>query len=144
MFVQALGSGGGAHLCWTCRAAPPGNTPETSRPESLRWTPGRRRRSRGSRWPKTAGRWSARRSCRETCGWRDLKAEGALLKPDPTRPDRTEQQRGSGRTFSASDPHDRLEADLPGEVALQVLLQLLQLSRVVDVMEGGVIEDAAR
>ena len=46
-------------------------------------------------------------------------------------------------TFSASYPHDGLEADLPAEVALQILLELLQLSRVVDVMEGGVVEDAA-
>lgn len=53
---------------------------------------------------------------------------------------------GSGRhwtaTFGAADPHDGLEADLPAEVAFQVPLELLQLSRVVDVMEGGVVEDA--
>lgn len=47
-------------------------------------------------------------------------------------------------TFSASYSHDRLKADLPGEVALQIPLELLQLSWVVDVMEGGVVEDAAR
>lgn len=46
-------------------------------------------------------------------------------------------------TFSAPYPHDCLEADLPGEVALQVPLELLHLSRVVDVMEGGVVKDAA-
>lgn len=46
-------------------------------------------------------------------------------------------------TFSASYSHDRLEADLPGEVALQVSLELLQLSWVVDVVEGGVVKDAA-
>lgn len=47
-------------------------------------------------------------------------------------------------TFGASYSHDRLEADLPAQVALQIPLELLQLSRVVDVMEGGVVEDAAR
>lgn len=46
-------------------------------------------------------------------------------------------------TFRASYSHDRLEADLPGEVALQISLELLQLSWVVDVMEGGVVKDAA-
>lgn len=46
-------------------------------------------------------------------------------------------------TFSASYSHDRLEADLPGEVALQISLKLLQLSWVVYVMERGVVEDAA-
>lgn len=47
-------------------------------------------------------------------------------------------------TFSASYSHDCLKADLPDEVALQVFLKLLQLSRVVDVMEGGIVKDAAR
>lgn len=52
-------------------------------------------------------------------------------------------QVGTGTaTFGAADPHDGLEADLPAEVAFQVPLELLQLSRVVDVMEGGVVEDA--
>lgn len=46
-------------------------------------------------------------------------------------------------TFSASYSHDRLKADLPGEVALQISLELLQLSWVVDVVEGGVVKDAA-
>ncbi len=46
-------------------------------------------------------------------------------------------------TFSASYSHDRLEADLPREVALQIPLELLQLSRVVDVMKGGIVKDAA-
>lgn len=50
----------------------------------------------------------------------------------------------SATTFSASYSHDCLEADLPGEVALQIPLELLQLSWVVDVVEGGVVEDAAR
>uniref|UniRef100_A0A4W6CK71 Uncharacterized protein n=1 Tax=Lates calcarifer TaxID=8187 RepID=A0A4W6CK71_LATCA len=31
-------------------------------------------------------------------------------------------------TFSASYSHNRLEADLPGEVALEILLEFLQLS----------------
>lgn len=47
-------------------------------------------------------------------------------------------------TFSASYSHDRLKADLPGEVALEISLELLQLSWVVDVMEGGVVKYAAR
>ena len=47
------------------------------------------------------------------------------------------------RTFSATYSHDGLEADLAGEVALHVLLELLQLGRVVDVVEGRVVEDAA-
>lgn len=51
---------------------------------------------------------------------------------------------GDPVTFSASYSHDRLKADLPGEVAVQILLELLQLCRVVDVMEGGVVKDAAR
>lgn len=53
-------------------------------------------------------------------------------------------EEGSGRiTFCASYSHDGLEANLSGEVALQILLELLQLGRVVDVVEGGVVEDAA-
>lgn len=47
-------------------------------------------------------------------------------------------------TFSASYSHDGLESDLPGEVAIEVPLKLLQLRRVVDVMKGGVVKDAAR
>lgn len=46
-------------------------------------------------------------------------------------------------TFGAAYPHDRLEADLSAEVALEVLLELLQLGRVVDVMKGRVVEDAS-
>lgn len=46
-------------------------------------------------------------------------------------------------TFSASYSHDRLKADLPGEVALEVSLELFQLGRVVDVMKGGIVKDAA-
>lgn len=46
-------------------------------------------------------------------------------------------------TFSAPYSHDRLEADLSGEITVEVPLKLLQLSRVVDVMKGGVVKDAA-
>ena len=47
-------------------------------------------------------------------------------------------------TFSTSYPHDRLKADLSSEVALEIPLELLQLGRVVDVVKGGVVKDAAR
>lgn len=46
-------------------------------------------------------------------------------------------------TFSASYSHDCFETDLSGEVALQISLELLQLSWIVDVVEGGVVKDAA-
>lgn len=46
-------------------------------------------------------------------------------------------------TFGASYSHDRLKADLPGEVALQVSLELLQLGGIVDGVEGRVVKDAA-
>lgn len=66
-------------LYWTCRAEPPGNRPETSPPESLRWTSGRRRQSLGWRWPETAGPWSARRSSRGRCGWTALRDDNKGL-----------------------------------------------------------------
>lgn len=46
-------------------------------------------------------------------------------------------------TFSTSYPHDRLKANLPGEVAIEIFLELLQLGRVVDEMKGWVVKDAA-
>lgn len=49
----------------------------------------------------------------------------------------------SVKTFSASYSHDRLKADLPGEVTLQIPLELLQLGRIVDEVEGRVVKDAA-
>lgn len=65
-----------ANLCWRCRAERPGNRPETSLPESPRWTSGQRRPSLGLRWPRTAGQWSAQRSFRGTYGWTDLREVG--------------------------------------------------------------------
>lgn len=47
-------------------------------------------------------------------------------------------------TFGAPDPHDSFKADLSAEVALEVPLQLLSLRCVVEVVEGRVVEDAAR
>lgn len=46
-------------------------------------------------------------------------------------------------TFGASYSHDRLKADLPGEVTLQICLELLQLGGIVDEVEGRVVKDAA-
>lgn len=46
-------------------------------------------------------------------------------------------------TFSASYSHDSLEANLPSEVALKIFLELLQLGRVVNIMKGWVVKDAA-
>lgn len=46
-------------------------------------------------------------------------------------------------TFGASYSHDRLKADLPGEVTLQISLELLQLGGIVDEVEGRVVKDAA-
>lgn len=46
-------------------------------------------------------------------------------------------------TFGASYSHDRLKADLPGEVTLQISLELLQLCGIVDEVEGRVVKDAA-
>lgn len=68
------------YLYSTCRAEQPGSRPETSLPESLRLTSGQRRQSLGSHWPGTAGRWSAQRSYRETCGWINLKRKKAGTK----------------------------------------------------------------
>lgn len=47
-------------------------------------------------------------------------------------------------TFSAAYSHDCLETNLPAEVALQILLELLQLGRGVDTVEGWVVKDTAR
>ena len=47
-------------------------------------------------------------------------------------------------TFSAAYPHDGLKANLPGEVALQIFLELVPLGWIVHVVECGVVEDAAR
>lgn len=70
----------------------------------------------------------------QTCGRRE-----AMLKQSPGL--RPSQQ--SLLTFSASYSHDRLKADLPGEVTLQIPLELLQLGRIVDEVEGRVVKDAA-
>lgn len=46
-------------------------------------------------------------------------------------------------TFGAAYPHDGLEADLPVEVPLQILLEALHLRRVVLVVVGGIVVDAS-
>lgn len=46
-------------------------------------------------------------------------------------------------TFGASYPHDCLEADLAGEVALEVLLEALGLGGVVLVVVRGVVVDTS-
>lgn len=154
------------YLYWRCRAEQPGSRPETSLPESLQLTSGQRRQSLGSHWPGTAGRWSAQRSYRGTYGWINLRAGTMFETQKHTTHSvvKTAENIFFSRfghfnrvlhtwkqslcltpvTFSASYSHDRLKADLPAEVALQISLELLQLSRVVDVVEGGVVKDATR
>lgn len=46
------------------------------------------------------------------------------------------------RTFAAAYPHDGLEADLPGQVPLQIPLEALHLGGVMLVVVGGVVVDA--
>lgn len=47
------------------------------------------------------------------------------------------------QTFGAAYPHDGLEADLPGYVSLQILLETLHLSRIMLVVVGGVVVNTA-
>lgn len=46
-------------------------------------------------------------------------------------------------TFGAAYPHDRLKADLPCQVPLQILLEALYLRWVMLVVVGGIVVDAS-
>ena len=46
-------------------------------------------------------------------------------------------------TFGAAYPHYRLKANLPGEVSLEILLELCHLGRVVGVVESREVKDAS-
>ena len=52
------------------------------------------------------------------------------------------QQILSQQTFGAAYPHDSLEANLPGYVSLQLLLETLHLGGVVLVVVGGEVVNA--
>ena len=51
-------------------------------------------------------------------------------------------KRDPGLTFGAAYPHHSLEADLAGEVPLEVLLEALHLGGVMLVVVGGVVVHA--